>query len=387
MKFEIELSVLRESLELIKGVVERRQILPILSHVLLNASEKGLTLTGSDSEITIQVQTALVSIQKPGEATIPARKLSGICNRLPKEAILLFNQEKNRLNFKVNNSQFSFMSLEAAEFPDFIEPEVVQLQFYLPKAVLRDLIESTVFAVAEQDTRYYLNGMLWEIKPDAFHVVATDSHRLNQAIFYSNFSQTVSFEKNVYYQMIVPRKTVFEISRLLACIEKTSEETLIEVIRSAGQLFIRAPHYKLSSRLIDAQFPDYTKLLKLSDDNTVHVMRVDRDTLQICLSRLSVLLSEKYPGIQLVFSPSLLRLRVSNLEGEQAEEQLEIEGESQIEGGVSLAFNIHYLIDVVNVLPAGWIEFKISGPKDKVVLQHAEKRSIVYIIMPMLLHG
>lgn len=376
MQFEVNLESLLGALEIVKGIVDRRQTIPILSHILFTLSGHELTLIATDNEITVQKRMNVESVQEEGSATVPARKLIDICNHLPPASVLFFQQDvkSGRLVLRVDNqdkSYFSLVSLPPSDFPNF-EYHAAQLQITLPKETLSALIESTYFAVAEQDVRYYLNGMLWDIKTDAFHTVATDGHRLAKSTFLFSTPQAM--------QVIVPRKTLQELSRLF----KKPEKYLVELTLAMGQLSVKTPEYTLASRLIDANFPDYSRLIVAGEA----IARVDRDQLKDSLSRMRVLLNDRYPGIRLSFSCNLLQLSVRNLEQEEAAEQFTIDYKPAVIDEIfAIAFNNEYLMDVLNVLPSGLIEFQFtpSMPNKSILLQHTKKRDNVYIIMPIRL--
>lgn len=369
MKFKIQIETLYRALEMIKGVVDRRQTILILSHILLKVEGNSLTLTGTDHEMTIQKQIAVES-EKEGSATVSARKLMDMCHRLPKESWLSVEQESNRIIFKADTSRFHLMSLPIADFPN-IGVESSHSNIQIPEKMLCSLIESTYFSIPQQDVRYYLNGMLWDIQKGSFYTVSTDGHRLAKDKLNFNSSQTL--------KIIIPRKVIFELFRIL---DKNSELP-IELNLTPNQLYIKSHDYKLTSRLIDGKFPEYEKFIPKSENEIAYI---DRDCFKNALSRMEVLLNDKYPGVRLSLSDNTLVLQARNLEKEEAEERLTIDYQPKVLNSIfNIAFNIRYLVEVINALPRGQIKLSYSSPDKSVLIQHSAQEHPLYVIMPMRL--
>lgn len=365
MQFSIQREALLTPLQFIAGVVERRQTLPILSNVLLKLKKQELSLVGTDLEVELLARIELEAAGDAGSTTVPARKLMDICRSLPEGAELEFNQEGNKLNIRSGRSRFNLATLPATDFP-YAEEMPGQQEFVISQKELRNLIERTQFAMAQQDVRYYLNGMLWELGDGQFRAVATDGHRLALS--------SVTSETPGNMQVIVPRKAILELSRIL-----TNDNDQAIVVLSANQLRVKTTDYIFTSKLIDGRFPDYDKVIPQNGDK---FLIVDRDLLKQALTRVGVLANEKHRSVRLELNKNTLRIVTNNPEQEEAEEQLDVDYSG---GALNIAFNINYLADALASLPQGMVKITMSNSDSSSRVEEVDGEESIYVIMPMRL--
>jgi DNA polymerase-3 subunit beta len=367
MKFEITREALLKPLNLVAGVVERRQTLPILANVLLVLDGDRLSLTGTDLEVELVGRVQLPTAGESGEVTVPARKFVDICKSLPEGSDIKLSAEEGKVTVKSGRSRFTLSTLPAREFPS-VEDSMGTHQFTLKQGELRRLIDRTGFAMAQQDVRYYLNGMLWELKAGQLRVVATDGHRLAMCTLPSKV------ESDSDAQVILPRKGVLELSRLLL----VDDEDIVIVI---GSNHIRATtiDFTFTSKLVDGKFPDYERVLPRAADKIVLGSRLE---LRQAFTRTAILSNEKYRGVRLKLSADTLEIRANNPEQEEAEELVAVDysGDS-----LEIGFNVSYLLDVLGVLSGERIKLSLADPNSSALLEESEDGDSLYVVMPMRL--
>lgn len=365
MKFSISRDALLKPLNLVAGVVERRQTLPILSNVLLSLEGKKLSLTGTDLEVELVGRVELDSAGVDGEITVPARKLVDICKSLPDGSTIELNVESGKAMVKAGRSRFTLSALAATEFPS-VEEGVGELALDLPQTTVKRLIERTAFAMAQQDVRYYLNGMLLELKSGRLRMVATDGHRLALCTAPEPVSAGDA-------SVIIPRKGVLELSRLLE-----GEESISLVI---GSNHVRAsnPQFTFTSKLVDGKFPEYERVLPKSPDKTVIG---DRLELKQAFARTAILSNEKYRGVRLKLSNDTLDIMANNPEQEQAEEVVAVDYKGD---KLEVGFNVSYLLDVLSVLDGKQVRMSLADSSSSALLEEAEAGDSLYVVMPMRL--
>lgn len=368
MHFNIQREALLKPLHLVAGVVERRQTLPVLSNVLLVVENGQLSLTGSDLEVELVGRTLLSDIVNEGEITVPARKLMDICKSLPAEAEINIRLDKDKLILKSGRSRFTLSTLPATDFPN-VEETKGALSFKLNQSVLKKLIEQTSFAMAQQDVRYYLNGMLLEVKSGHLKAVTTDGHRL--ALCMVNAPEIIA---ETVHQLIIPRKGILELVRLLT--DPNGEVSII-----LGQNHIRATvaDFTFTSKLVDGKFPDYERVLPRGGDKLISCNRLG---LRESLIRAAILSNEKYRGVRLFLQENLLKVQANNPEQEEAEEEIAI---TYTGAGLEIGFNVGYLLDVLNVIPDDQVQLTLSDSNSSALLQALGNDDSVYVIMPMRL--
>lgn len=365
MKFSIEREALLKPLQLVAGIVESRQTLPILSNILIDLNPNELILTGTDLEVELQAKVKLLHVNTPGRITVPARKFVDICRTLPEQTQLEIYVDGTKLIIRAGRSRFSLATLPADEFPN-TEEVAYGLDFQLPQASLHQLMENTTFAMAQQDVRYYLNGMLFEVGDNCLRCVATDGHRMA-------FS-SIEINTPGMAQIIIPRKCILELSRLLV---DSSENVLIQI--GANQLRIKTSDYTFTSKLIDGQFPNYDKVIPTHGDK---ILIVDRDTLKHALNHVAILANEKHRAVCIELRSDTLRLVTNNPNQEQAEETFGIEYQGS---DLDTGFNVSYLLDVVSALPSGDIKLTLADPDSSVRIEQAQGGNSIYVVMPMRL--
>ncbi|GIZ10653.1 DNA polymerase III subunit beta [Pseudomonas sp. NCCP-436] len=367
MHFTIQREALLKPLQLVAGVVERRQTLPVLSNVLMVVEGQQLSLTGTDLEVELVGRVTLEDAAEPGEITVPARKLMDICKSLPADALIDIRVDEQKLLVKAGRSRFTLSTLPANDFPA-VEEGPGSLTFNLPQAKLRRLIDRTSFAMAQQDVRYYLNGMLLEVQNGLLRAVATDGHRLALC------SMEAAIQQDGKHQVIVPRKGILELARLL-----TEQDAEVSIL--LGQHHIRANtgEFTFTSKLVDGKFPDYERVLPRGGDKLVVA---DRQGLREAFSRTAILSNEKYRGIRLTLAADLLKIQANNPEQEEAEEEIAIEYAG---GNLEIGFNVSYLLDVLGVMTAEQVRLTLSDSNSSALLQEADNEDSAYVVMPMRL--
>jgi len=370
MKFSIARDALIKPLNLVAGVVERRQTLPILSNVLLVLDGTTLSLTGTDLEVEL---VGRVTLEKPGvdgEVTVPARKLVDICKSLPEGSTMEFSLEAGKATVKAGRSRFTLSTLPAADFPS-VEAGTGDIQLSLDQSLVKQLIDSTAFAMAQQDVRYYLNGLYLEVLGGRLRVVATDGHRLALATAPSRVEAADA-------GVIVPRKGVLELSRLL------EGETPVELAIGTNHIRAANQQFTFTSKLVDGKFPDYERVIPKNADKSVIG---DRAELRQAFTRTAILSNEKYRGVRLRLSKDNLDITENNPEQEQAEEVVAVDYAG---GELEIGFNVSYLLDVLSVLSQAKVKLSLSDEASSALLEHAESAGEqepdrLYVVMPMRL--
>ncbi|MFL0811196.1 MAG: DNA polymerase III subunit beta [Agarilytica sp.] len=367
MRFSVSREALLKPLQLVTGVVERRQTLPVLANVLLVLENNQLSLTGTDLEVEIVGRLSLEGECLEGEITVPAKKLLDICKSLPEGSVVEFSQDEQKAVVKSGRSRFSLSTLPANDFPA-VEEGNKDLSFTCPQKSLKELIEKTSFAMAQQDVRYYLNGMLWEIRPQEMRVVTTDGHRLAMC------TKDIGAEVSEVRQSIIPRKGVIELSRLL---EENDDD--VEIIMGASHVRAITEGFTFTSKLVDGKFPDYERVLPKGGDKLVIG---DRAELKSAFARTSILSNEKYRGVRLLLETGTLTVVANNPEQEEAEDQVAVDytGDS-----LEVGFNVSYLQDVANVINTDNLKITLSDSNSSALIEAPEGSDAVYVVMPMRL--
>ncbi len=367
MKFTIQREQLLKPLLLVTGVVERRQTLPVLANLLVKASENRLEITGTDLEVELVVQCD-AQVEQTGEATIPARKLADIWRSLGEGAEVSVAVEGDRAVVRSGRSKFTLATLPAADFPKVPGGEAdVSLQ--LSQKSMGSLIDDVSFAMAQQDVRYFLNGMLLEVAAGHTRAVATDGHRLAMS---TCMEANPGVDKRV--QAIVPRKGVLELGRLL-----DGDNETLELQLGGNHLRVQSGDYTLTTKLVDGQFPDYEKVIP--SDASRHLSG-DRETLRNAFQRASILSNEKYRGVRLLVEPEQLTIQANNPEQEEAEEVVAIAFNGD---NLEIGFNVSYLLDVLNVLKTDAITLSVSDANSSALIEGNGNDAAVYVVMPMRL--
>lgn len=363
MQITIRRDDLLRPISLVAGVVERRQTLPILSYVKLRQSGEQLTLTGTDLEIEISVQAQASA--GSAELTVPARKLLDICRALPEGAELVFSKQGEKVGVKAGKSRFTLVTLPVSDFPS-IDNTNWEQALTIGQSQLKQLIDRTQFCMAQQDVRYYLNGLCLELGQKYLRAVATDGHRM--AV--SELAHSAGNDR----QVIVPRKGVHEIARLLA---DTPDEATLRF--GTNHLRLEAAGVVFTCKLIDGRFPDYTKVLPASSSKK---LVLDRVAFREALARVAILSNEKYRGVRLSVQPGALSISAHNPEQEEAVEELELNYQGE---GLEIGFNVNYLLDAVSAINSEELILGLNDANSSCLVSAMGDSATRYVIMPMRL--
>lgn len=367
MKLTIGREALLAPLQAVVNVVERRQTLPILSNVLINVAPDKMSFTATDMEVEI---SAALALENPdvGTLTLPARKLLDIARALPGGKQLEIETAETQATIRCEKSRFTLGMLPSTEFPNIGAFEA-KLSLQVGAGALRDLIANTQFAMAQQDVRYYLNGLLLEFRPKRLRAVATDGHRLAMS------ELDIDSGHELESQIIVPRKGISEIARLLDGVDDP-----VELRVSDNHLQLNLGERSLTTKLIDGKFPDYERVVPASGSK---IVLADRELLRQGLARTSILSNEKFRGVRLTLSEGSLKALAHNPEQEEAEEDLEVDytGES-----LEIGFNVSYILDVLGVLDQETVQLEFTDANSSCLIKSPEGGSASkYVVMPMRL--
>lgn len=365
MKLTAGRAALLKPLQAVIGVVERRQTMPILANVLLVAKDGEVAVTATDLEVEL-VAVAEVTVTSPGEVTVPGRKLLDICRALPEDAELSISQSGEKLNIKSGRSKFSLTTLPAAEFPT-VDDINASHSVSVSQAVLARLLEKTHFSMAQQDVRYYLNGLLLETDKKLLRAVATDGHRLALCDVQLDDGRAPA------QQVIVPRKGVLELQRLLG------GDGDLQIQLGSNHVRIQLESIRFTSKLIDGRFPEYERVIP---QDTKNAMAADRELFRSALQRTAILSNEKYRGIRLIIRPGGVVLQAHNPEQEEAEEELEAiyDGEE-----IEIGFNVNYLLDALSAIESDEVTLSLVDGNSSCLLTEPGKDDCKYVVMPMRL--
>jgi DNA polymerase-3 subunit beta len=366
MQFSIQREVLLKPLQQVIGVVERRQTLPVLSNLLVVSGNGRVTFTGTDLEVEMSAGVEAQDAQN-GEVTIPARKLFDICRALPDGSKVQFKLSGDRVTVSSGRSRFTLATLAATEFPVIDNIELIE-RVSLPKTTLKELMDRTSFAMANQDVRYYLNGMLLDLREKTLRCVATDGHRLALA------ETEIEAGKSTARQIIIPRKGVMELQGLFE-----SGEGNVDLEFGRNHLRVRHNDVVFTSKLIDGRFPDYEAVIPIGADKEVHLVR---DALRGALQRAAILSNEKYRGVKLDVSANKLRIVAHNPEQEEAVEEVEARtGVAEL----SVGFNVNYLLDALNALQGDDVLLCLRDANSSCLLRAPANERSRHVIMPLRL--
>lgn len=354
-------------LQQVIGAVERKSTSPILANVLMQSEKNKISLTATDLEIEL-IAYLDVSCEEEFSTTLPARKLFDICKALPDGCDITFKIEETQVQLVSGRSRFTLATLPAKDFQriDDIKPQVT---FSLPQKDLKLLIDKTAFAMAQQDVRYYLNGLLLELFPQGLRIVATDGHRLALSEYHGDLS--INADK----QIIIPRKGVLELSRLL----NPASDELISIIISQNHIRVESDDLIFTSKLIDGKYPDYNRVIPVDGNK---LMIVNRELLKSALQRIAILSNEKYRGIRLIFNENNLTIQANNPDHEEAEEEINVNYNEQ---KIEIGFNVTYLLDVFSVLDSEDIQINLKDSNSSCIITSTESEDFRYVVMPMRL--
>lgn len=367
MQFTINRDALLKPLQMVSGAIERRHTLPILSNVLIEVSDSQLSLTGTDLEVELVATTDALTIESAGRVTVPAKKLLDICRSLPDASDIRVQLQGDSCILSCGKTKFTLSTLSASEYPN-LESWQGEIDIQLSRAQLRKLLDDTAFSMANQDVRYYLNGLLFEVDNGAVKAVATDGHRL--ALSSLELPGLSAQQK----QIIIPRKGVLEIMRLLS-----SDEQVITLSLGQNHIRLTDQSYVFSSKLIDGRFPDYRRVLPR---NSTKLVTSHRSVLKDACTRASILSNEKYRGVRFTLSNGELQIVANNPEHEQAEEIIEVEYQGD---NLEIGFNVGYVLDVLNTLATDLVLLHLNDANSSALLEGVGNQGASYVVMPMRL--
>lgn len=366
MKFIINREVILTPLQQIVSVIEKRQTMPILSNVLMVIEADQLILTGTDLEIQI-VAKINIETATPGAVTVPARKFLDICRLLPGGAEIKFEQQQDKAKILSSRSRFSLTCLPADNYPEFSE-SVLDNQFFINAGQFKKALDKTVFCMANQDVRYYLNGLLLHLSNTKLKLVASDGHRL--AIYEDNLDQASGIEARI----ILPRKGIIELARLL---DDPDAELRIKFSDNNIKIYIK--NLIFSAKLVDSKYPDFGKVFQQEFFNPIHIRK---QQLKETLTRVAILSNEKYKGVTLDILPDSLKISTHNPEHDEAEEEMIIE---YVGEPLSISFNAQYLLDAVSNLDSELAVITIASNASSCFINEPEELAYKFIVMPMRL--
>jgi DNA polymerase-3 subunit beta len=339
--------------------------MPVLANVLLAARDGKLSVTGTDLEVEL-VAASQASVQQAGDITVPGRKLLDIFRSLPEKTSVALSTEGERVSLRAGRSRFTLSSLPASEFP-LVDEINAQQTLTVAQGEFRRLIDKTHFSMAQQDVRYYLNGLLLETDGKTLRAVATDGHRLALC------ETELGGKAKTSQQVIVPRKGVLELQRILGT------EGNIELAVGSNHVRAQIGDIRFTSKLIDGRFPEYGRVIPASPSRTVEA---ERESLKLALQRTAILSNEKYRGIRLTARPGLLIIQAHNPEQEEAEDQVEVNytGEE-----VEIGFNVNYLLDALGAIESDKVEIGLTDSNSSCLIHGPGTTHTKYVVMPMRL--
>ena len=368
MDLSVRKSDLLRELQFFQGVIERKNTIPILANVLVEAgSDDTLKLLATDLELGLRSQCK-ASIKKPGELTLPAKKLFEIVRELPETDIRIKQDgEKDQVTITADQFKSKIQTLPKTDFPSVPTPPGTN-QVSLPRKELHVMVSRTQFAITGEDTRYFLNGALFVLKADAMDLVATDGHRLALATTPRESKDTEET------RTIFPKKTLIELSKLLA----DSESKDISYECGESHLFFKVDGRELISRMIDAQFPAFERVIPKGNDKKIEF---DRDRLTSAIKRVRLLSSERSQAVRMRLSDDQVEVRSESAEVGEATEELAV---NYGDGAVEICFNAQYVLDFLAVVDTDSVVLELKDEMSQALMHPAgEEATYTYVIMPM----
>lgn len=356
---------LLKPLQIVSGIVERRQTLPILANILVRKNAERVSFTATDLEIQIQTAADIGSGKETAATTISARKLVDILRALPDADVALTLANK-KLTVQSGKSRFNLQTLAAEEFPTVAQAEF-GADFSLPAARLKYLLSMVHFAMASQDIRYYLNGMLLVVDGTTVRAVATDGHRLAMCEVEKDGTPAAS-----KLEAIIPRKTILELWRLLP-----DTDEAVRVQMAGNQVKFTFGPIELVSKLVEGKFPDYHRVVPA---NNQKLFLIGREELMSALSRAAILTTDKFKGVRCVLAPSTLKITSSNADQEEAQEEIEVDYSGD---GLDIGFNVTYLLDVLANLKNDKVRFALGDALGSALITMPDSERFKYVVMPM----
>jgi len=365
---------LLKPLQTVAGIVERRHTLPILSNILIEKTGRKISLCSTDIEMQIKTISEMGAGDDNLSTTVAARKFLDILRALSDSQEISVSHSAKKLVIAQGKSKFSLQTLNAEEFPTVTRAESYPAKVVLTQKVLKHLLHLVHFSMAQQDIRYYLNGLLLVIDADSLRVVATDGHRLaysaiSTATPDAQFTISNSGEKQ---EVIIPRKAIIELQKLLS-----DSDDLVTIEMASNQARFSFDHIELLSKLIEGKFPDYQRVIPVG--HTKHI-EIEREALLSALQRAAILTTDKFKGVRLTLAAGLLKISSTNAEQEEASEELEV---SYTGDSVDIGFNVQYLVDVLSNLKTNIIQIALQDPNASALFTTPDDKEFRYVVMPM----
>ena len=361
---QIPRDALLRPLQAVSGIVERRHTLPILANVLLEQKDGRLYVTATDLEMQITSYSELAGKQDQA-VTVAARKLQDLLRALPEDTSVNIDTSGNKMVVRAARSRFNLQTLPANDYPRISLAQEQLQTITLPQKQFRGLLKLAEFAMAQQDIRYYLNGMLLVVDKGSLQAVATDGHRLS----YASIAVAGEFGRQ---EVILPRKTILELGKLL---EDNDTDVTIDLL--ANQVRFRFSNIELVSKVVDGKFPDYNRVIPVGHGKLIELSRAE---LLQALQRAAILSNEKFRGVRLVLASGQLKIICTNSEQEEAEEELEVAYGGE---GLDIGFNITYLLDVLQNLGTDKVVLAFGDANSSALITMPERADYKYVVMPM----
>ena len=366
MKFEVKREIILKPLQMVSGIVEKKQTQPILSNILLDLTPNKLTLTATDQEMEVIATLPVVSTDT-SSTTVPVRKFLDTCKTLDEESQIKFSLSNEKAVLTSNKTRFSLTTLSADDFP-VIDSKSPLFNFYISQQKLKRLIDKSSFAMAIQDVRFYLNGLLFEINPSFVRVVSTDGHRLAVC------SEVIDTGQTETQSIIIPRKAVMELSRILEDTDKN-----VEVVVGENYIQVIWDEMMFTSKLMDGQYPNYESVIPKNCDK---VLVVKKHLIKQCLVRTSILSNEKYRGIKVEIGKNYLKASANNPDQEEAQDEISIDYDG---GSIEMGFNVNYLIEAISSIDSDNVEFNFTDSDGSTLIKKPGEDNCLYVVMPMRL--
>ena len=364
-QLQAERDALLKPLATVTGIVERRHTLPILSNVLIKKEGDALTFTGTDLEIQITSRQAEGFSGGEFAITVAAKKISDILRAIPDKVVVTLEEVDGRLTVKAGKSRFQLQTLPADDFPQLAVDTNLRATLKMPQGQLKALLSRVQFAMAHQDIRYYLNGLLLVTDGNLLKMVATDGHRLA----FASAELSSSFDKN---EVILPRKTILELYKALA---DNDDEVAIDI--AGNQVKFSFGNVVIHTKVVDGKFPDYNRVIPSGNDK---LLVIERQTLLAAMQRAAILSNEKFRGVRLVLTDGLLKIICNNTEQEEAQEELEV---NYANTPIDIGFNIQYLLDVLTNIPVETLHVAFGEAGSSALVTIPDNEHFKYIVMPM----
>lgn len=363
---------LLKPLQTVTGIVERRHTLPILSNVLISKNQQTISFCSTDIEMQIRTSSEMAAGDEPLSTTVAARKLLDILRALPDQPEITVSYTNKKLSLAQGKAKFSLQTLPAEDFPTVVSADQYPASITLPQRTLKQLLHLVHFAMAQQDIRYYLNGLLLVIDQSSLKAVATDGHRLA-------FSAVTQGSKEVQInidgerqEVIIPRKAIIECQRLL-----DDSDSPVTIDLASNQARFRFGQVELLSKLIEGKFPDYQRVIPAQHQK---IVSIQREQFLGALQRAAILTTDKFKGVRLTLSIGSLKISSTNAEQEEASDDIEVDysGES-----VDIGFNVQYLIDVLSNLKSNTVQITLQDSNASALITSESDPDFKYVVMPM----